>query len=334
MAVIDANRNRYVAPPVTEEVNVFPTTVLPTRLRRISWGAVLAGTVIALMTMFAFNMLGLSIGAATINPVTEANPVSPSLDTTAMVWVAASNLISLFLGGLVAARMYGMGDQLDGVLHGLVTWGTTTLITILVLTTSVGNIVNGLTNAASQALTTAGQAISDVSPEVAQALNLQDNALQGIQNEFNNLMVPAAPVTEANANSTENQPINSATTDTNNMTLEQVQVNAAIRDFLNIGEETTDSDRDNLATMLAENSTLSQQEARATVDRWEQAYTQFRQDAEETVRRVSGQLADAVTVFAGAVFAAMVAGAFAAGAGGAVGTEVLKNELEAAAKEA
>lgn len=336
MAVTDANRNRYVSPPMRDrtydEVNVYPTTVLSARLRRISWGAILAGVVIALMTMFALNMLGISIGAASINPFNEAEPVPSSLDTAAMIWFAASNLIALFAGGLVAARMAGLHDQMDGVLHGLVTWAVTTLVTIFFLTTSVGSILNTLTNAVSQTLSTAGQAISEVSPEVAQAIDVQNSTLQGIQNEVASLLLPAGTTNQttdpaATTDTQTNQAANGTTT-ANNMTVQQVQVNAAIRDFLNIGEP-TDTDRDNLASVLAENTNMSQQEARATVDRWEQAYIQVRSDAEETLQRVSDQVADAVAVFAGAAFAAMVIGAFAAGAGGVVGTEVLKREEEA-----
>lgn len=331
MAVTDANRNRYVSPPMRDrtydEVNVYPTTVLSARLRRISWGAILAGVVIALMTMFALNMLGISIGAASINPFNEAEPVPSSLDTAAMIWFAASNLIALFAGGLVAARMAGLHDQMDGVLHGLVTWAVTTLVTIFFLTTSVGSIINTLTNAVSQTLSTAGQAISEVSPEVAQAIDVQNSTLQGIQNEVASLLLPAGTTTQSTdpAATTDNQTDSSAA---NNLTVQQVQVNAAIRDFLNIGEP-TDTDRDSLAAVLAENTNMSQQEARATVDRWEQAYIQVRNDAEETLQRVSDQVANAVAVFAGAAFAAMVIGAFAAGAGGVVGTEVLKREEEA-----
>jgi hypothetical protein len=79
--------------------------------------------------------------------------------------------------------------------------------------------------------------------------------------------------------------------------------------------------------LLAENSNLSETEARETFNRWEQAFVEVRTQAEETTRRVSQQFADAVTLLAGAIFAAMLVGAFAAGAGGAVGTPDYDTEV-------
>lgn len=45
-------------------------------MRRISWGAILAGTAIAMALMVFPTTLGLGIGAASIDPLYDRNPLS------------------------------------------------------------------------------------------------------------------------------------------------------------------------------------------------------------------------------------------------------------------
>jgi hypothetical protein len=53
-----------------------------------------------------------------------------------------SNLIALVIGGYVAARLSGM-PRGDGIIHGLLTWAVTPLITIT-FDQSIGTIVGGV----------------------------------------------------------------------------------------------------------------------------------------------------------------------------------------------
>lgn len=311
-------RREAVIPPASSEVNVYSATMM--RARRISWGAIVAGVVIALVTSIALQMLGLSIGAATVNPVSEIDPVEPALGTGAVIWYAASSLISLFLGGFVASHMAGIADETDGVLHGLVTWAVVALLTLWMLSSGVGSILSGITSAASSAISQAGQVVADVSPEVADALNVQDGALASIQNDLRVLVqeanTPAVSSTDEDGIATAQQPQASADQP---MTLDEFELNRGVRNFLmldNIG----DADRSDLVTLLTERTNLTEQEAQATVQRWEETFVQIRTEAEDTARQVGQAAADAVTLLAGAVFVALLIGAFAAGVGGAVGT--------------
>src|SRR2546428_3611927 len=94
-------------------------------------------------------MLGVAIGAATVNPTQEQQPLE-GLGTGAAIWWIVSSLISLFLGGGVACRLGGVPRKGDGALHGIVMWGAATLITFLL----VGTAIRGLF----------GRAISAVKP--------------------------------------------------------------------------------------------------------------------------------------------------------------------------
>ncbi|MDX1994613.1 MAG: hypothetical protein SF029_19680 [bacterium] len=118
--------------------------VLPDALERLSWGAILAGTMIALVVQLALNMLAIAVGATTINPQYGEDSASPkTLAMGGALWVGASSLLALFLGGWVAARFAGIPNNVDGVLHGLTTWAVVTVITTFLLTSVIGRIISG-----------------------------------------------------------------------------------------------------------------------------------------------------------------------------------------------
>jgi hypothetical protein len=97
---------------------------------RISWGAIFA-----LATQLVLTLIGTAVGLATLNPATGENPSGTTLGIGAGVWLVISSLVSLFLGGYVAGRL---GGTFNGWLHGLATWATVTMLTILLLTTAAG----------------------------------------------------------------------------------------------------------------------------------------------------------------------------------------------------
>lgn len=120
-------------------------TFFPSAFKRISWGAVFAGTIVAIMVSLILGLLGVAIGLATVNPMTEQNP-GEGLATGAMIWWAATTLIAFYIGGCVAGRLAGVGRRPDAMLHGVVTWGLATLFTLFVLTSALGGLLGGTTS--------------------------------------------------------------------------------------------------------------------------------------------------------------------------------------------
>ena len=305
-------------PPV---IDVHETNVIAGRLNRISWGAILAGAVIAFVIQLGLNMLGLSIGVNTINPATEINPVEPGLGSAAVIWFAASGLIAFLIGGFVAGRMAGMADHLDGVVHGVLSWAIVGLVSLFLLTTSIGSVVSTATSAITQGIGLAGQAVSEISPEVADALNLQDISLQTILEEAH----AALPQTEASSVQAQN-PETAGNTAGNvaapQPTAGQRAVDAAVTSLLMKGENITDEDRQAVVQVLVDRTQMTEQEARDAVTRWEATFAEVRTNAEEVAREAGQAVADSLAAIAGAIFAAMIVGAFAAGAGGYLGSPV------------
>jgi hypothetical protein len=70
--------------------------VLPSALRRVSWQAILSGVVVAIILQLALNLLGLSIGASTSDPLHEQDPLQVEFAAGVVIWLAASVLVSLF----------------------------------------------------------------------------------------------------------------------------------------------------------------------------------------------------------------------------------------------
>lgn len=136
---------------------------------RISWGAIIAGAVFALATQIVFTLLGIAIGLATLDP-TRGAPGN-SIGIGAGLWVLISSLVSLFLGGYIAGRL---GGTFNGWIHGLITWATCTLLTLMFLTTGVGRLVGTATWMARFAVQSGNQA-SQV--QLPPALQLQLNQL-------------------------------------------------------------------------------------------------------------------------------------------------------------
>jgi hypothetical protein len=107
----------------------------------MSWGAALAGAVVALSLQLLLSLLGLGIGLATIDPAAGDTPGAASFGIATGIYYAIVTLVSLFAGGWVAGHLAGMPRRIDGLLHGLVTWSVATLLLLYVVTTTVGAVL-------------------------------------------------------------------------------------------------------------------------------------------------------------------------------------------------
>ncbi len=103
-------------------------------VKRISWPAVFGGTMVALGTMILFVLFGLAIAFLIGRP--------RGIEAWSVIWYLVTSIVALYIGGWVAARLSGNPDRRAAQLHGLVTWGLTTLATAFFLTTSAWNVLS------------------------------------------------------------------------------------------------------------------------------------------------------------------------------------------------
>ena len=92
---------------------------------RVSWGAIIAGAVVALAIGLMLNTLGVAVGATAVDAVGRDTPSATTFGIGAGLWLLVSNLIGLAVGGYVAGRLSGTADNTDAILHGRPsrTWG-------------------------------------------------------------------------------------------------------------------------------------------------------------------------------------------------------------------
>jgi hypothetical protein len=258
-------------------------------LRRVSWGAVFGGVVISLITQFLLSMLGVGIGISTIEPITGDSPAASAFSMSAAVWWTVAGIIAAFAGGWVAARLSGTLAA-SAALHGLVTWATTMLIVLLLLTSAAGALIGGAFGFLGSTLSGAGEAARAVAPQLADAVS---GPLGDMRREVEGAMQSGSAADRAQAAST----VFRAVTATD---MPQAQ-------------------RDEAADALARHSGMQPQEAGDRIERWRDMYqrnageiqARARQTAEATARTVSR-----AAIFG---FIALVLGAVAGAIGGRMG---------------
>lgn len=131
----------------------------------IRWTAILAGLVVGIATHLVLMLLGTSIGLAAVD---VGDNVGDTMPVAAGIWNTVSMVIAAFVGAYVAARSAGMRRWSDGILHGVVAWGLTLLLTAFLATTALGGIMGSFfssptaRNAAAQSAPAAGQAARSI----------------------------------------------------------------------------------------------------------------------------------------------------------------------------
>ncbi len=249
-------------------------------ITRISWGAIFAGIVVALVAQLLLTMLGLAIGLTIIEPPSGQTPWQ-GIGIGAGIWWVISGLISLFLGGWVAGRLAGMPLRLDAILHGILAWGLITLITLYLVITGVGAVIGGTLNVVQQGMQSIGS-IGSVAPQAADMLS---------QPEVARILQEAGSGTAADVT--------------------RQDLTAALQQFL---QEDSEANRQRVVNILTERTQMSEAEARDTLAQLEQRYQQLRQDATD----VAQDATNAVAMSAWWTFFALLAGAIAAAVGSAL----------------
>jgi hypothetical protein len=111
------------------------------RLSPISWPAVFASLAVGISVMLLLTLAGVAVGVS----VVDTSADSPRAITMgAAAWQTISMLVAAIVGGFVAARLSGLRRTGDGVLHGAVSWGATTVLYAALATTALGTLTAGM----------------------------------------------------------------------------------------------------------------------------------------------------------------------------------------------
>jgi hypothetical protein len=111
------------------------------RVAPISWPAVFASLAVGISVMLLLTLAGVAVGISVVEPGAD----SPRAITIgAAAWQTVSMLIAALVGGYVAARLSGLRRSADGLLHGAVAWGATTVLYAALATTALGTLTAGM----------------------------------------------------------------------------------------------------------------------------------------------------------------------------------------------
>lgn len=269
--------------------------------RRISWGSIFAGVVVALVFELTLGILGLGIGFGVVNPATEQNPLG-GIGIAAGIWFGLSTLIALFAGGWVAGRLAGFPRSWNGVIHGLVMWGMVTLLSFYLMTTAVGLLISGVAGVIGKGLTMIASGIEIFGPQAAQMAG-QELQQRGIT--LDQITGQA-------------QQMISQTGVAQDPELQQ----SLRRLFADPQQAGSQQDREAVISALTR-SGMSREQASTTVDNWIRQYYQAAATAQNVQQEALERSEAAMNALATAAiwaFVALVLGALAASAGGMLGS--------------
>jgi len=255
----------------------------PPLFKRISWGAIFAGLIIALVTQLTLTLLGAAIGLASIDPQ-SGQAEAKTLAIGSAIWLVVSGLISMYVGGCVAGRLCGAATKSDGLLHGFVTWGTATLVAALLVTTAIGNLFGGAIGLVTKSFAMAG-------PQATGSAPMLSGVIKG-----------SAPAEVQEAA---------------NLSAKDPELGAALaRMFSHGGASAPQAERDAVAQALVSRHGMTQEQAVSTVERWNQQYAQVRTEAEQRGRELGHDAAQGGAKAALWGFIALILGAAVSSWGG------------------
>lgn len=268
--------------------------------RRISWSAIFGGVVVVASIQLLLSLLGGGIGLGTIGTNAGTTPDASSLGMGAGIWWVVSSCIALFIGGYVTAWLAGIEIRFDGVLHGIVTWGLATLLTVWLLTSAVGGIIGGGFSALGSVVSATGSGISQAAKPVAQAAGLSPDMMQQQAKEY---LQPANPDPAA-------------------MTPQDAQKEIAtnLTTYLAGGADAPAA-KERIVTIMAAQMKISHDDAAKKFDDAQAKLKQTRDKTVQVTKDAADKSAAAVSKAAFAGFGVMLLGLIAAAIGGSLAVQ-------------
>lgn len=311
-------------------------------VKRVSWGAIFVGAVMAMVVQLLLGVLGIAIGASTINPLEEANPVDGIGMGAGIYWIISS-ILSLFAGGFAAGTLTTVQNHRDRTLHGLTVWGLAMLVLFLAIGSGVGRLIGGTASIIGGGASMMGDAVSKVAPQAVDAVQSRMNEadidvdLSQLRQEARQLLrdtgIPAIQPERLEAQAEELQQDTRSAVDRAGRDPRRVdrELESLFDQIQREGRETLRAvDREALVNIVTERTGQSRQEAEQTVANWEQGYEeawqrareewdQAKVQAEQKAREWGDQAADGIAKAAWWTFFTLLLGAIAAAAGANVG---------------
>jgi len=264
-------------------------------LNKVSWGAVLAGVVVSLVAHLILNMIGIGVGASTVDVAAADNPAASTFSMGAAIWWTVSGIIAAFVGGYTAGRLSGKPKNTTAGWHGLTTWALTTLLIFWLLSSAVGGILGGIYNTVSGAIGSVGSAAGTAAQSAAPSLANVTDPFSQIE-----------------------QSVRSSTGGNDPQALRDSAV-AAVRAAVTGDQAQAQDARERAAQAISRAQGIPVEDARNQVQQYEQQYRQAVEQAKQQATQAADATARTVATGALAAAIALLLGAIGGWFGGRAG---------------
>ncbi|MES2580229.1 MAG: hypothetical protein V4552_06740 [Pseudomonadota bacterium] len=228
----------------------------------VSWGAILAGAAAAAALSLILLLLGAGLGLSSVSPWAHKGVSASAFGISTIVWLSVTQILAAGMGGYLAGRLRTKwaGVQADEVYfrdtaHGFLAWAVASLATAALLTSAIGAIVSGGTQAAASLAGSAATATAVAGATTSEA-GKSDNAIQsatdGLGYFIDSLFRPNLDITSASSNASQKAIPVSEVTRIFIHSMDAKTLPAA--DILHIGQ------------LISKNTGLTQQEAEQRVN--------------------------------------------------------------------
>ena len=268
--------------------------------RRISWGAILGGVVLVVTIQLVLSLLGAGIGLDTVNTNAGTTPDASSLRIGAGAWWIVSSIIALAFGGYAAAWLAGVELRWDGLLHGLITWGIATLLTVWLLSSAIGGVMGGGASALGGLASAAGGGVKSAAQPIAEATGVSPDMLQQQAQAY---LKPANP-----------DPATMSAQDA------QKEVVTNLATYAKGGPDAADA-RTRVVAIMAAQQHISTNQASQQFDQAQAKLQQTKDQAIQTAKNAADATATAASHTSFAAFADLLIGMIAAAIGGALAVQ-------------
>ena len=266
--------------------------------KRVSWSALFGGVVLVVSIQLLLSLLGAAIGFSTVDVNAGNTPSASTFGTGAGIWWVVSGCISLFIGGYASAWLAGVEIRFDGFLHGLVTWGIATLLTLYLLTSAVGGLIGGGFSALGGLTSTLGSGIKSAAAPIADAAGISPDMIRQQAQAF----LSPTTATDPAAMSPQDAQKEVAS---NLVTYEK-------------GGADAPAAKQRIVAITAAQLKISQADAEKKFDDAQAKIAQAKAQAEQTAKAAADATASAASKTGFAVFVDLLLGAIFAGIGGSV----------------
>lgn len=290
----------------------------PLMVKRLSWPAVFAGVVLALIVHTLLNFLSLAWNLAA---VTADNGVLQSVGVHSVIWLMVNNILAMIAGGWLAARFSAVQTGLDGLLHGLLMWASVSLLSMVLMLVAAGALMSGTVTLLDAALSWVGESASIVaktSMQVALKSGVTPDlsqALDAVKQQANKVLA------------TSQKSVMDITVDEFNQ-----QITVLLTDFLG-DNDTLDRHlaRLKLRDFLIEHTNMDAAQVDQRLNDWQNAFKQLKeqfeqkaQAAKQTAQLAFNQATSTMATFSLLSFFILLSGGLAAGLAGLFGVSKRK----------